>query len=283
MSIKNMPWFRMYIEAVDDEKLRLLAFEDRWHFVALLCCKGQGILEEDGPLLMRKVAVKLGIDVRTLEEVARRLAEVGLVDAKTLQPIGWEDRQMQSDSSAGRTRAYRERMKQEPNVTVTSQERSGDGDVTAQDTDTDTDKEEDKNKGEKTTRTRKRAADSSSTAGESDDAKPLNATALVAEGVDRKHARDWLTLRKAKRLPLTPTAWDSVKEEAAACGMTPAQAVKHAVESNWAGFKAKWIAAGSAGAHASAAPNKQEALEARNREVAARVAAKFQAQQGAAQ
>ena len=133
--MKSLPWFRAYTEMVDDEKLRLLAFEDRWHFVALLCLKGQGVLDETGPLLFRKVAVKLGLDVRSVEEVARRLSEVGLIDEKTLQPIAWEARQFRSDSSAARVAAYRERKKQgakrDGNVTVTAQ-------------DTDTDKEEEK-------------------------------------------------------------------------------------------------------------------------------------------
>jgi len=85
---------------VDDDKLKLLAFEDRWHFVALLCLKGEGLLDKgDAPsLLMRKVAVKLGLDVRSLEEVARRLAEVGLIDQSTLQPTKWDGLQMRSDS-----------------------------------------------------------------------------------------------------------------------------------------------------------------------------------------
>lgn len=69
----------------------------------------------------------------------------------------------------------------------------------------------------------------------------LTAKHLSADGVEGKVARDWLTLRKAKRLPLTPTAWDTVKVEAAKVGMTPAEAVKHSVDSNWAGFKASWV------------------------------------------
>lgn len=84
--MKSLPWFRAYTEMVDDEKLRLLAFEDRWHFVALLCLKGQGVLDETGPLLFRKVAVKLGLTLAELEDVARRLSEVGLLDADTFQP-----------------------------------------------------------------------------------------------------------------------------------------------------------------------------------------------------
>ena len=37
----KMPWFRLYHRMIDDEKLRLLAFEDRWHFVAPTTCKAE--------------------------------------------------------------------------------------------------------------------------------------------------------------------------------------------------------------------------------------------------
>ena len=130
--MSKMPWFRAYTEMVDDEKLRLLAFEDRWHFVALLCLKGQGLLDDGGALMMRKVAVKLGLDLRTLDEVARRLSEVGLIDKDTLQPIAWDARQMRSDSSSERVKAYRERQKQAKDGAKQLRNVS----VTAQDTDT---------------------------------------------------------------------------------------------------------------------------------------------------
>ena len=73
------------------------------------------------------------------------------------------------------------------------------------------------------------------------DTRALTAKDLIAEGVDPKAAADWLTVRKAKKAPLTSTAWEAVKREAAAAGMTPAQAVKHAAESNWQGFRASWL------------------------------------------
>lgn len=152
---KTMPWFRAYTEMVDDEKLRLLAFEDRWHFVALLCLKGQGLLDEGGPLLMRKVAVKLGLSVREVEEVARRLAEVELIDKSTLQPLAWDDRQMKSDTdptAAERKRKQRERenlAKHTRNAIdfdvtthVTEPSRVTCHDVTRTEEDTDTDKED---------------------------------------------------------------------------------------------------------------------------------------------
>lgn len=137
---KKLSWFRAYAEMVDDEKLRLLSFEDRWHFVALLCCKTSGILDDAGPLMRRKVAVKLGLDVTTLVEVARRLSEVELIDRETLQPRAWERRQHQSDSSAERTKAYRERLKQvkrHSDVTVTPPEEETEAEA-------DTDKKEER-------------------------------------------------------------------------------------------------------------------------------------------
>jgi len=137
--MNNLPWFRMYHEAVDDAKLKLLAFEDRWHFVAILCCKCQGVLDEQQPELMRRmVAVKLGLDLRELDEVARRLAEVDLVDRETLQPIAWEDRQFKSDNSAERVKAYRKRQKKQQHKQV---KRYCNVTVTAQDTDTEADKD----------------------------------------------------------------------------------------------------------------------------------------------
>ncbi len=64
---------------------------------------------------------------------------------------------------------------------------------------------------------------------------------LVAEGVDRQHAEDWLKIRRAKKSPLTETALDIVKREAAKAGIPLAEAIAHAASSNWAGFKAKWL------------------------------------------
>ena len=70
---------------------------------------------------------------------------------------------------------------------------------------------------------------------------PLKAKDLIAEGVDRQKAADWLALRKAKRLPLTPTAWTDTKAEGLKLGFDPAKTVATAVANNWAGFKASWL------------------------------------------
>ena len=114
--MKANPWFRFYTEAIDDEKLGLLAFEDRWHFVALLCLKGKGVLdgEPDLSLLARKVALKLGLTVAELENVVTRLSSMGLINAQTFQPKAWDERQMQSDSSSERVAKYRAKKAEKP-------------------------------------------------------------------------------------------------------------------------------------------------------------------------
>lgn len=125
--MSGMQWFRLYGRIVDDEKLRLLAFEDRWHFVALCCLKSSGLLDEsDSDLRRRKIAVKLGVQVRELEEIARRLSEVNLID-ENLSPCAWDELQYQSDNSTARVKKYREKqqcnkVKRQRNVSVTGQE-----------------------------------------------------------------------------------------------------------------------------------------------------------------
>ena len=94
-------------------------------------------------MLWRKAALKMGLTVAELEKVVSRLARMKLIDCKTLQPLAWNDRQAQSDSSTERTRKYREKKraingKHGGDDAETSQERPSDG----LEEDTDTDKED---------------------------------------------------------------------------------------------------------------------------------------------
>ena len=131
----SMQWFRAYHRMIDDERLRLLAFEDRWHFVAILCCKSSGLLDaERDEIWERRLAVKLGVQLREREEIQRRVMGVVLVNSEW-QPVKWDELQFKSDGSAKRMREYRKRKKEQgPSAT----KRNGDVTVTAQETDTDT-------------------------------------------------------------------------------------------------------------------------------------------------
>lgn len=228
--MSNMPWFRAYTEMVDDEKLRLLAFEDRWHYVALLCLKGQGVLDSGDTLMLRKVAVKLGLDLRTLDDVVRRLSEVGLIDQRTLQPLAWDKRQMKSDSSAERVARFRARKKQEQdsnedsNASVTLPKRPGNA------LDIETDKEADKETDtEKTTARRKTAA--------------LEFSAWPAEPSSEVIA-DYLRHRREIKAPLTQTALNRLGAEAHRAldmGYSVDDFLAECMLRGWRGGKASWL------------------------------------------
>ena len=64
---------------------------------------------------------------------------------------------------------------------------------------------------------------------------------LVSKGCDPAHAEDWLKARKAKKAPLTSTAWDELCSEARKAGIDPPEAVRIAAARSWQGFRADWV------------------------------------------
>ena len=64
---------------------------------------------------------------------------------------------------------------------------------------------------------------------------------LKPEGVSDSVWSDFLTVRKAKRAPLTQTALDGIEHEAAKAGLDLAAALAMCCARGWQGFKAEWI------------------------------------------
>lgn len=64
---------------------------------------------------------------------------------------------------------------------------------------------------------------------------------LLAQGVPEQAAKDWLTLRKSKKLPPTVTAFEQMAGEAARAGMTWEAMVVTCCARGWGGFKAQWL------------------------------------------
>lgn len=235
----SLPWFRLYHRIIDDEKLRLLAFEDRWHFVALCCLKADGLLDEErGPLWERKVAVKLGVQLRELDEVARRLLEVGLIDGQ-LNPVAWDELQYRSDNSTARVKAWRERKQNQQRNSV---KRCGNVTVTAQETDTDTD--EDKN------------------------------TPLPPKGVSKPDDVSddcWQAFKKhrAKHGPISDRVIAGFRREAEKAGWTLEAAMDESIVQGWRGFKADYVKK-DRGNDRQRSPHRQS-----TRDIGQRVAARF--------
>ena len=67
---------------------------------------------------------------------------------------------------------------------------------------------------------------------------PSNNTARKPDDLDPQVWKDW---KRVRNKPITPTVMASVEREAAKLGWTVSQAITHAAESSWQGFKAKWV------------------------------------------
>lgn len=64
---------------------------------------------------------------------------------------------------------------------------------------------------------------------------------LIADGVSETAVRDWATIRKAKKLSATQTAFEGLLREVAKAGITLQAAVTECCERGWGGFKAEWL------------------------------------------
>lgn len=215
--MKPKPWLRLYTDIIDDEKLGLLAFEDRWHYIALLACKRRGLLDRDEPdeLMRRKIALKLGLATRELDEVVRRLSEVGLVERESMQPCGWDERQFVSDSSTERVRAYRERQagrKNDGNDDETFQKRP-------KNTDTETDKDKEKNTG----RAKRQPA------------APLQ----LPDCIPMESWTSWLAYRRERRLSTVQATLNGQMNKLAGWhkqGYDPASIIQESIDNGWQGL-----------------------------------------------
>ena len=140
MPRKSEPWFRFYVEAVHDRKLRRLEPAHRWVWVAVLAATkrspidGVLMLSERQPLEVDDLADIAAVPVDVAQAALDAFAAVGIVEwLDCLSAWGvpkWSARQFESDSSTERVRKHRE----------TQKERSNGDAVTPSDTDADTEK-----------------------------------------------------------------------------------------------------------------------------------------------
>ena len=111
----------MYVDIAQNPRIKLLAFEDRWHYISLLCAKAEGYLDEQDKLRDRMVSVHLGLTPVEVESVKDRLIDVGLISADW-QIYNWDEKQSADATGAARKRRQRAREKAEKEPADTTKE-----------------------------------------------------------------------------------------------------------------------------------------------------------------
>lgn len=208
-------WFRFYSEALNDPKVQSLDGDTFKVWVNLLCVTSQC----DGHIIFDDISFHLRMRDAEALSYCKKLADKGLLipTEKGYMPNSWDNRQYKTDTSAERTKRYRERKKNgSGDVTVTSH-------VTAPDTDTDTEERRELPNGNS-----RKPARRKSTASKPDD-------------VPDQVWTDYLALREKKKSPVTETVIAGLRREADKAGMSLSDAMDECCARGWAGFKAEWM------------------------------------------
>lgn len=108
MAPPKRPWFRMYVEAFSDRKLRRLTPAERWLWVAVLGAArkspapGHLMLTERVALNVEDLADFAAMDESEVETGLARMVDLGLLelDAGAWSVPKWGDRQFESDVTA---------------------------------------------------------------------------------------------------------------------------------------------------------------------------------------
>lgn len=137
MARPSRPWFRFYVEAVHDRKLRRLRPEYRWLFVVCLAAARQSpepgwlLVGKDDPMRWDDLVDFAGMPLKAVEQGTEALMDAGVlgfhVERQAWFIPAWDHRQFESDDVTERTRKHR------------SKERSNDVPGNAPETDTETD------------------------------------------------------------------------------------------------------------------------------------------------
>jgi len=202
------PWFRLYAEFLTDPKVQLMSETNQRRLVMIFCirCNGSVTLQD------KHVTFQLRISDAEWAITKAEFIANGFIDSDN-NVLNWDKRQYRSDTSAARVAKHRTLHK---NVTVTKCNVT----VTPPDTDTDTDTEQIQNNKNITRKS--------------------SLSKLTDLGVDEQIAKDWLTIRKAKKMPLTDTALKQIKREAELAKLTIPSVIEICAQNNWAGFKSTW-------------------------------------------
>lgn len=115
MPRRPLPWFRFYVEALHDPKLRRMTPARRWVWVAVLaaarksCEPGVLLVSESEPMDAADLADLAGMPVRDVRLALDQMERSGMIhrNGEAWHVTHWHDRQFESDDVTGRTRRHR--------------------------------------------------------------------------------------------------------------------------------------------------------------------------------
>lgn len=112
----SRPWFRMYVEALADQKLRRLPPVQRWLWVGILAAARQSpkpgwlMSSEAHPHDVNTLADLANVPVKEVGPALRYFHQAGMIEAgpdNVWIVTHWDERQYESDTSTERTRRHR--------------------------------------------------------------------------------------------------------------------------------------------------------------------------------
>lgn len=130
------PWFRFYVEALRDPKIRRLAPAHRWVWAAVLGAArespfpGELMISERAPMTIEEIADLAAVKVSEARKAIADMERIGLIEVGS--PLGedvivvpkFRNRQFESDNVAARTKKHRERSNEQHRNVPTDQRRN---------------------------------------------------------------------------------------------------------------------------------------------------------------
>jgi len=194
-------WFRLYSEFSTDQKVQMLSESDQRRLIMLFCFRCNGSVT----LQDDEVTFLLRISNEEWKVTKALFVAKGFINNDN-ELLNWDKRQFISDSSAERVARHRAKKKQPCNVTVTPPEQN------------------------RTEQIQNRIKEKS---------KKENPKDLLPD-IPEQLLNDFIQLRKQKKAPITRTAIEGIKKEAAKADLSLENALIVCCERNWQGFKAEW-------------------------------------------
>jgi hypothetical protein len=112
----SRPWFRFYVEALNDPKLRRLDPAERWLWVAILgaarasCEPGVLLVAENEPYADDELAHFASVPLKVVKSALPKMERLGMLardDSGWWWVPSWDERQFESDDVTSRTRRHR--------------------------------------------------------------------------------------------------------------------------------------------------------------------------------